>query len=89
MTALTQAQTDYLKQQVNNAGGTRYSFVTAVATNNDQSLGVVVVWTNNGELRAVTVSAGANHIWLQDLAQFANVVDSAVKQLSGRLFDQK
>lgn len=79
---LTQKQFDYIAAQVNAAGGTRYTFVTALSTNNDRNLGVVTIF-GNGSFHTANVSVGDDGMWLVDDGQFNDVVAKAVSALGG------
>ncbi len=81
MKELTPAQVNYATSRINAAGAGHYTFVHGVATAGDAKFGVVVVWDNTGDLRAVTVETKKHPIWLTNEAQFADAVEDVVNRL--------
>lgn len=81
MTDLTPDQMAHVKSAVERSSD-RHRFVTALATDRDRKLAVVVVWESDGELRTAIAPTSKAPNWLTNDAQFEEVVADAVARVN-------
>lgn len=81
MAELSQQQLEQVKARVNGHSA-RYQFLSAHVTDKDRRLVVVTAYTTDGKPHAVSVDTKKEPNWLTNEAQFSEVVDAALGELS-------